>query len=548
MATTVIIHLLGGVALLLWGLRMVRTGVMRAFGADLRRILGRAMGTRLRSFGSGLGVTALLQSSTATALMVASFAERGLVATVPALAVMLGADVGTALVAVLLSIDVSWLSPLLIFLGVFGFTSAGTSLRRDLGRAAVGLGLMLLALSLIVHSSDPIRDSETLRAILAGLGQEPVLAVLFGALLTWLAHSSLATILLVTSLAVSGLLPLSLALAIVLGVNAGAAIPAMVATWRGEIGARRVARGNAAFRWIGVVLVLPLLPLATDLVSLAGGGVGRQVIVFHLAFNLLIAVLFLPFLGPIGALIERLLPTPDQPVDPSLPRHLDQAALESPPVAIAAAQREALRMGDALEGMLRDAMTVFRQDDRKLVSDISRRDDVIDGLHEAIKRYLTQISREVMGPSDGKRVMEIIVFATNLEHVGDIIDKNLMELAQKKIKNHLAFSSEGLGEISELHGRVVETLKLSLAAFVAGDVSIARRLIAEKTMFREAERKAAERHLQRLQSGRVESIETSSLHLDVLRDLKRIHSHLIAVAYPILEEAGELRPSRLTTA
>lgn len=294
--------------------------------------------------------------------------------------------------------------------------------------------------------------------------------------------------------------------------------------------------------------MLPVLPLAADLAPLVGGGVGRQVIAFHLAFNLVIAILFLPFLAPIGSLIERLLPTPDQPVDPSLPRHLDQAALESPPVAIAAAQRETLRMGDALEGMLRDAMTVFRQDDRKLVADVSRRDDVIDGLHEGIKRYLTQISREVMGPSDGKRVMEIIVFATNLEHVGDIIDKNLMELAQKKIKNHLAFSSEGLAEISELHGRVVGTLQLSLAAFVAGDVSIARRLIAEKTMFREAERKAAERHLQRLQSGRVESIETSSLHLDVLRDLKRIHSHLIAVAYPILEEAGELRPSRLTTA
>ena len=548
MATTVIIHLLGGVALLLWGLRMVRTGIMRAFGGDLRRTLGRAMSSRPRAFASGVGVTALLQSSTATALMVASFAERGLVATAPALAVMLGADVGTALVAQILSVDVSWLSPLLVLLGVFGFQTAASSLRRDLGRAAVGLGLMLLALQLIVHASDPIRDSATLKAILSGLGQEPVLAVFFGALLTWLAHSSLATILLVMSLATSGLVPLPLALAIVLGVNAGAAIPALVATWRGEIGARRVARGNAAFRWIGVALVLPLLPFAAALAPMASAEIGRQVVAFHLAFNLVIAIVFLPFLTPIARLIERLLPTPDVPADPSLPRHLDQNALESPPVAIAAAQREALRMGDALEGMLRDSMTVFRNDDRKLVSDISRRDDVIDGLHEAIKRYLTQISREVMGPQDGKRVMEIIVFSTNLEHVGDIIDKNLMELAQKKIKNHLAFSPEGLAEIADLHGRVLQTLKLSLAAFVGGDVSIARRLISEKTMFRDSERKAAERHLERLQSGRVESIETSSLHLDVLRDLKRIHSHLIAVAYPILEDAGELRPSRLATA
>ncbi|MGE0715279.1 MAG: Na/Pi cotransporter family protein [Alphaproteobacteria bacterium] len=548
MGTSVLIHILGGVALLIWGLRMVRTGVMRAFGGDLRRVIGRAMNDRLKAFLSGLFVTAMLQSSTATALMIASFAERGLVATVPALAVMLGADVGTAAVAQILSFDVSWLSPLAVLLGVVGFSTAGSSMRRDLGRTLVGLGLMLLALQLIVHASDPIRDSAVLKSVLGGLDQEPLLAVLLGGLLTWLAHSSLATILLVMSLADSGILPLKLALALVLGVNAGAAIPALVATWRGDIGARRVSRGNAAFRWLGVAATIPLLPMAAAGLEHLGTEIGPRVVAFHLGFNLAIAAFFLPLLSFVGRLVERLLPAPPVPEDPWQPRHLDQQALESPPVAIAAAQREALRMGDALEAMLRDTLTVFRNDDRKLLADVVRRDDVIDRLHESIKRYLTQISREVMGPADGKRVMECIVFTTNLEHVGDIIDKNLMELAQKKIKNHLTFSPEGMGEICELHGRVLETLKLSLAAFVGGDVSIARRLIAEKTMFRESERKAAERHLQRLQSGRVESIETSSLHLDVLRDLKRIHSHLIAVAYPILEDAGELRPTRLATA
>lgn len=542
-------HVLGGVALLLWGLRMVRTGVMRAFGGDLRHLISIGMRRVPVAFAVGLGVTAILQSSTATSLMTASFAARGLVATVPALAVVLGADVGTSLVAQLLSLNLTWLSPLCVLVGVATFMTTAATRWRDLGRAVLGLGLMLLALRQIVDATLPLRDSVVIEEVLAALSGESVLAVLLAAGLTWIAHSSLAIVLLVMSLAGVGLLPVEFALALILGANLGGALPAVIATWRSDVGARRVTLGNLGFRAIGVVLTLPLVGIAAAALAAIEPGAARVAANFHTAFNLALALVFVPLLPIAGRVIERLLPQRATVDDPSRPRYLDPTAVDSPDLALAAAARETLRMGDTLETMLRDTLTVFRNDDRKLADDVCKRDDVVDKLHEAIKIYLTQLSREeVLGEAGSRRCMEIIAFTTNLEHVGDIIDKNLIELAEKKIKHRLRFSDEGFADIQRLHEDVLGTLRLALATFMSGDPAMARRLLAEKVRFRECERAAADKHLDRLRSNRPESVETSSLHLDVLRDLKRINSHLVSVAYPILEQTGELRASRLANA
>ncbi|MBL8808403.1 MAG: Na/Pi cotransporter family protein [Rhodospirillales bacterium] len=544
-ATSVLIHLVGGVALLLWGLRMVRTGVMRAFGGDLRAAIGAALCNRFAAFGCGLGVTAVLQSSTATALMTASFAARGFFSSAMALALMLGADVGTAMVAQLASVNPALLSPVLITLGVAAFSSTLATRWRDLGRAGVGLGMMLLALKLIVASTHPLRDSMVMHEVLAALSGERVLAIAIAAALTWIVHSSLAVILLAISLADTGLVPVPLALTIVLGANLGGALPALVATWGSDAGARRVTIGNAAFRTIGVALAVPLLGVALAELPNLEPEIGRQIANFHLFFNLGLAVLFLPLVGLAGRLVDRLVASRESAANPAVPRYLDESALESPTLALAAAARETLRMGDALESMLRDCITVFKTDDRKLADEIVKRDDVVDRLCEDVKHYLLRISPEAMGEKDQRRAMEILQFATNLEHAGDIVDKNLIELAIKKMKNRLRFSEEGMAEIEALHVALLDTLRLALAVFMQGDARMARQMIAEKVEFRERERRAAERHIERLRGRNPDTIETSSLHLDVLRDLKRIHSHFVAVAYPLLEAEGALRESRL---
>ena len=540
-----LLNIVGGVALLLWATRMVRTGITRAYGADIRRFLGRSTKHPLSAFAMGIGVAGLLQSSTATALLAVSFASRGLIAVGGGLALMLGADIGTTLVVQVLSFDISWLSPALILIGVITFLAASASFGRHIGRVFIGLGLLLLSLQLIVVASEPLRDSVALRAVVVPLAEDPILAVLLAALLTWLAHSSVAIVLLIMSLVAVGIVPLTLGFALVLGANVGSGMIPLALTYSGGPAARRIPLGNLLFRICGAIMVLPLLALLTPILGLLEGDAGRQIANFHSLFNLALAAVFLPLTPLMARLVERLCPDSEPVEGQAAPKYLDPSAIDSPTVALACATRELLRMADLVETMLRGVIDVLRDDDSKELARLSELDDDVDALHEAIKLYLTQMSRSELDEEDSRRCIELIDFTTNLEHIGDIIDKNLLETAQKKIKQRLAFSSEGWQELTDLHARVVDQMQLCLSVFVSGDVATARRLLALKERFRDLERAGSEQHLDRLRSGMVESIETSALHLDILRDLKRINSHLTSVAYPILDAEGELRRSRL---
>jgi phosphate:Na+ symporter len=546
MQSMVMLDLMGGVALLLWGLHMVRSGILRAFGSDLRRVLGHALRNRLRAFVAGLGITAVLQSSTATNLMTTSFVTRGLVGLVPGLALMLGANVGTTLIVQVLSFDVSAASSVLFLIGLIAFNRGRRTWVRDLGRALIGLGLMLLALHILLDTLAPAEQAPGTRELLSVITKEPALCVLFAAILAWAAHSSAAIVLLAMSLAYSHFVTPMAALALVLGANLGAAVnPVLESGSAANPAARRLPVGNLVNRVVGVVLTLPFLQPIANLLAWVDPNPARAAADFHTLFNVLTAIAFMFFLDQLALLLIRVLPDRKQAADPSTPLYLDEPTIGGSTVALASAARETLHMGDIVEEMLRKAMRVLMTDDRRLMAEVSRMDNAVDRLHEAIKIYVTNLTRESLDEPDGHRAMEIIAFAINLEHIGDIIDKNLMELAAKKIKHKYQFSKEGAQELEAFHARVVNNLKLAFSIFISGDVKLARRLIEDKAEIRREELAAAENHLRRLREGRPESIETSSLHLDVLRDLKRIHSHICAVAYPALEAAGELQASRL---
>ena len=330
-----------------------------------------------------------------------------------------------------------------------------------------------------------------------------------------------------------------------LGANLGGGLPALMATLAMSPEARRAAVGNLLFKPVGCAIALPWLGEIGPWIQRIDADPIRQVVNAHTGFNLALAFAGLGLIGPMAALCRRLIPSAAKGDDPMKARYLDASLVDTPPMALVNATRETLRMGDEVEGMLRDTMVAFRAGDRGLIENITRRDDVVDALHEQIKLYVTGLSREPLDADESRRCTEIITFTTNLEHIGDIIDKNLMELAMKKSRNRLKFSDEGLSEIAELHGRVLANLQLALTVFMSNDVQVARTLLNEKSKFRALEMHASEAHLARLKAGLIESIETSALHLDVLRDLKRIHSHIVAVAYPILERKGELATTRL---
>ncbi len=544
-----LLNIAGGVALLLWATRMVRTGVMRAYGSDLRHFLGRSTRNRVSACVMGLGVATVLQSSTATALLAVSFAGRGLVGIGASLAIMLGADVGSTLVVQVLSFDISWLSPALILIGVVSFLAGPSAQWRHVGRMLIGLGLMLLALTLVVGASQPLRESTTLQYVMRPLASDPILALLLAAVITWVAHSSVAIVLLIMSLTVVGVVPLTLGFALVLGANVGSGIIPLALTASGGAMARRIPLGNLLFRGLGAILMLPLIDWVAPYVAMLGSEPGRQIANFHTAFNLALALVFLPLTSVVGEALVKFLPDTGGGSGSEIkPRYLDPNVIDTPTVAIACATREVLRMADTVETMLRGVIEVFRSDDSKLLETLSDMDDEVDKLHESIKLYLTRVTRNALNDDDSRRCVDIISFTTNLEHIGDIVDKNLLDLAQKKIRNKLTFSEQGWQELTAMHARALHQMQLAMSVFVSHDIETARQLLKEKEKFRELEMQGSQQHFARLRSGRIESIETSALHLDILRDLKRINSHLTSVAYPILDALGELRHSRLKDA
>jgi phosphate:Na+ symporter len=536
MGTIVLLDLMGGVALLLWGLHMVQSGILRAFGPELRRFLSTTLQNRLAAFAAGTGLTSLLQSSTATGLMVASFVNEGVIALVPALAIMLGANVGTTLIVQVLSFNVSAAAPFLFVIGLVAFRSGGRTRLKDMGRVAIGLGLMLLALHILIDTLAPAEEAPSVRALLKLVTSDPIFCVLIAAALTWAAHSSVATVLLTMSLAFSQFVTPGAALALVLGANLGSAInPVLEGAQRGDPASYRLPLGNLLNRLIGVCMALPFLQDIVGIAQRFEPNMARMTAEFHIGFNVALAVIFLPLLNPLATVLVKLLPDRNASIDPSAPRYLDESALDTPSLALANAARETLRMGDTVEAMLKQVMSALMTNNRTLVSEVARMDNIVDSLDESIKLYLTKLTRSNLDDSEAKRAMDILSFSINLEHVGDIIEKNLCELAAKKIKRNVQFSDDGAAEIDEFHRRILENLRLAFGVFMSGDAAGARKLVAEKSQLRSVELTAAERHLERLREGRPETLETTSLHLDVLRDLKRINSHICSVAYPALE-------------
>jgi len=540
-----LLNFLSSVALLIWGTHIVRTGILRVFGADLRHILATSVANRGAAFLAGLGVTALVQSSSATALIASSFVSQNLLALSSALAIMLGADVGTALVALVLSLNLAWLSPLLIFFGVTLFLSRRATRAGQIGRVAIGLGLIILALQLVAAAAAPITAAQGVRVIFSTLSGDAMLDMLIGAILTMMSFSSLAVVLLTASFAATHVISVPVALCLVLGANLGGGLLALLVNLRTAGGGRRVAVGNLVFKAVGCLLFYVMLPWMDSWLARIDPDVRREVLYFHVIFNMALVLVFLWLTGRVAQVVERMVPLASERVPQTEPRFLDPAAISTPALALANAARETLRIGDTIEQMLNGMMEVLHKDDAKRADEIIKLDDSIDRLYTAVKLYLAQISREDLEEADSRRWAEIISLTINLEHVGDILEHILTDLRSKKIAQRRSFSQAGMDEIVKLHGMLVVNLRLGLSVFLNGDVKSAQQLLAEKERFRDLERDYRDMHLDRLAGQTVQSIETSSLHIDIISDMRRINSFFCSTAYPVLERAGKLRKSRL---
>ena len=530
----VFISLFGGILLLLYGINLLNDGLQNAAGSKIRSLLRSLTSNRLTAVGAGAFITGLIQSSSATSVMLVGFVSAGLMSFRQTLAVILGADIGATLTVQLIAFHVYDYSVLLIGIGLSFFLFTKRTLARNVGQGILGFGFAFLSLKIMIDAMTPLQGNELFRQVFVALTDTPVVGIVLSAGVTALIHSSAATMGIALALATSGLIPLHAAIFIILGANIGTCATALIASLRAPAEARRVAWAHVLFKVLGVVLFLPFLGPFGHLVSFTTPDIARQIANAHTLFNVIMAILFLPFIGLFSKLVVKLVPEKAEEKKFG-PMYLDDHVLATPSLALGQATREALRESDIVREMLIDAVKVFQSDDPAAISSIKNKDNLIDLLDRHIRLYLTRLSSH-LSESQSRRAMTVLEIARNLESIGDIIDRNIMPLAMKRISKGLTFSQEGMDEIISFHKKVLENFDTAIAAFASNDRDLADRVLRNKEELGIMERELVQAHLDRLRKGFRESLDTSHIHLDIIGNLARINSLVTHIIYPIAEE------------
>jgi phosphate:Na+ symporter len=548
--SAILLHLAGAVALLLWATRMVRTGVERAYGERMRQSLRGVLHNPFLAVLCGLMLSIALQSSTAVSLLVGSFVGSGIVSGIAGLMAVRGAEVGSALVVKILSFDLTLLVPLCLVAGTVIFMSTERSNWRQVGRILVGIGLLVLSLEMTGQATEPLRNSEILPVIVGYLDTDPATAFLLAAVMTWLFHSSIAAVLLLVTFASRGLIQPELGIVMIFGVNLGSSFIAPLLTRNAAPQARIVPMGNLLMRGAGSVVILVLYLTFKPSIAFLGATPADQVINGHILFNIIILLAGVP----LSALVLRVtkavvaLNVPAQQprsLDHEELSALDESVLDTPSLALANATRETVSVCETVEIMLRRIIDLYENPEQERIDELSALDDKVDRKHAAIKLYLAKLTTKQLTSYEVARARELLGACVKLEQVGDIIVRNMLALVQKKMDRKLKFTDEGWLELSNFHAKVLTNARMAFNVLVSRDRETAHQLVLEKDHLRDLEKQSSDRHFSRLREGTTRSLETSSIHLDTIRDLKQVNSLLAAMAYPVLEEQGLLNTTRL---
>ncbi len=548
--SVVLLHLAGAVALLLFATRMVRTGVERAYGDVLRHKLRNTMRNPILAVLAGTALAIAFQSSTAVTLLVGSFAGAGIVSGIAGQLAVRGAEIGSALVIKILTFDLSLLVPICLAAGTTMFLATERRSWQQTGRILVGIGLLVLSLEMVGQASEPLRESKLLPVIVDYFAGDPITAYLLAAVVTWLFHSSIAAVLLIVTLAGRGFVPPELGIVLVLGVNLGSSIIAPLLTRNAEPGVRVVPIGNLLMRGAGSLVMLVAFLWAKPSVAFLGSTVPDQIINAHILFNCLILVAGIPLAKLVYSASEKIvaLGTKSDPAKDMAVAELsalNEAALDTPSQALANATREVVRVCETVEIMLQRIIELYEKPDADKIAALASLDDRVDRKHAAIKLYLAKATIRPMTEDEALRCQELLGACVKLEQVGDIIVRNMLAHVQKKLDRGLEFTPEGWRELASFHTAVMANARLAFNVLVSRDANTARQLVLEKDRLRDVEKQTSQSHFLRLRDGTIKSVETSSIHLDTIRDLKQINSLLASMAYPVLEEQGLLRGSRL---
>lgn len=542
---TFLIQLFGATMLLLFAVRMVRTGIERSFGASFRRLV-----TTDRSVIGlapvGVMLAIILQSSAAVTLLVAGFAGSGAVGFTQGLAVVLGGDLGSALLIQVLSLRLDWLAPVLLGMGGVLFLKTDRRALKQAGRIILGIAFILIALRFLRETVAPIQGSAFLPAIASYLERDFITAFIAGAALAFVMHSSVAVVLMCVTIVGMGALPLTAGASLVLGANLGSAlIPIWLA--RGmEPAARRVPLANLLIRGSAALIAVIAINRSGLLGVIPGDGLGQSLIMLHILFNTVL-LLSLPFCRLLERPVAAMLPDVAQ-TDLDAPHRrsvLDETLLDQPGLALACLRREVLRMAGLVTEMLTPVMEIYRDFDKPRVQALKAQDLLVNRALDEVRRYAASLPGDELDRSQKKERRALVDYAIALEAAGDIVVKRLLPLAQEKSTKGLRFSKPGRVELEGIHERVASNLDKAANVLISQDVEGARLLLEEKAEMGRMERASRKKHLKRLSADDADSFASSDIHLETAYSLKEMNSWIVTVAHPILVREGQLLETRL---
>ncbi len=543
---TFLVELMGATMLLLYAVRMVRTGIERAFGPSFKKAVT-ASTNRVSAASAGLVLAIILQSSAAVALLVSGFAAARAISFGTGLSVVLGADLGSALLIQVFSFDLSWLVPVLLALGGGLFVKSERKPFRQAGRIILGIAFILISLRFLRETMDPIRDSAFLPAIAEYLARDFVTAFIVGCTLAFAMHSSVAVILMCVTMVSIGAIPVVAGVSLVLGANFGSALIPVWLTRSMENCARRVPLANLMVRGSGAVIALMVLN-KTDILPYIGALDSAQTLInVHILFNalLVIMIVFSNWLeAPFRTILPDDPPSQDEP-SPLYRSALDDAVLDKPHLALANLRREVLRMVQLVETMMMPVMDLYTRYNSELARTLMARDTHVNDAFDEVRRYAAALQGNSLSKADSKAVRDLTEYAIAVEAAGDIVVKRLIPLAKEKSQKGVSFSENGAAEITTMHNHVMANMALVANLLVSDDLESARLLLEEKQEMARLERKSRKRHLKRLSEGVQISFDSSDIHLETTGSIRDFNSHMSSAAYPLLHREGQLLETRL---
>lgn len=542
-----LINIAGAAALLIWAVRLLRTGVERAYAVQLRTVLRRSNSSRWQAAGNGVIAALCLQSATAVAVLVSNFTIKGGVGLWAGIAILLGADIGSAIVSQILLVRQEFMIPLLLLVGVVLFLRSSRNELRQFGRILIAIALIFVSLEMIRTATAPLTDSPAAASVMAYLGTDIVTSFLIGALFAWAVHSSVAAVLFFVTLNTQGLLPVSGAAAMILGANAGGAFLAFVLTLTAAPTARKMVIANLGLRGGGAALMLVAISQGLFELSWLGEDPARQAINLHLAFNFGLALVCLPLLGMIVKVVEALIPSAtDATITHIHTSALDPATLSHPNRALDCAAREILKIGEQAESMLRSVPRLYEDWDDALVKAMEEKAELVRSMHEDTKLFLAQLNHEKLREEQRERSSDLANIAYHLETAAEAISTGLIDQVRQIRAENSEFSKDGLKDIRDFHDRVLANAQLALSVLMLGAPDAARQLLRAKEKVRDAEKNLQEKHLERLRAGVEASFATSRMHQETLRILKSVNTAFATIGYPIAAKSGDLLSTRLS--